>query len=443
MKKLLTKTTCLLAACIILSVGRAAAQTSDQSDSNDKLWDLYESIRDTPDSQEKWEAYTSIYDKLREMQSDDWELHVKVAGNMALMLLDSQDTINARNLMKECQAALEEPKKAGDNEALLLSAQLHINAANTYNLQQPERISEWEQGLAECEAYDKKADHESEKYKEWLADRPIVMYGSYTALCTDYANKEYYDKAMACAEPISKYWAECNEEARNMFRYFFCMSGISLCKAAAHLKELTAFRENAKTFEAFLADVALQQKEGKLQVDAQTQNTLGCVALMQSENYSLMGEYDRCEEMATLGVMIDDSLRSIANYMLCKALLRDNRVDDAEKLHNEVLKDQAFVDKFLQEGDEVAEMLKFRHRKAMMPGQRVDEGEHAKQAERLTVMPSIMQKQTRSSGGRITLEGYRATITTPAVGRDGRVILPIDKHQTPGVGINFRIGGKR
>lgn len=443
MKKLLTKTTCLLAACIILSVGRAAAQTSDQSDSNDKLWDLYESIRDTPDSQEKWEAYTSIYDKLREMRSDDWELHVKVAGNMALMLLSSQDSVNARTLLNECQAVLEEPKKAGDDKALLMSAQVHINAANTYNSQQPERISEWEQGLAECEAYDKKADRKSERYQEWLADKPFIMYGTHAALCTDYVNREYYDKAIAFSEPISRYWAEIDEEAKNQYRYVFCMSSVCLCKAAAHLKELTAFRENAKAFETFLADVALQLKDGKLQVDAQTQNTLGFVALMQSDNYSLMGEYDRCEEMATLGVMIDDSLRSIANYMLCKALLRDNRVDDAEKLHSEVLKDQAFVDKYLQEGDEVAEMLKFRHRKAMLPGQRVDEGEHAKQAERLTVMSSIMQKQTRSSGGRITLEGYRATITTPAVGRDGRVILPIDKHQTPGVGINFRIGGKR
>lgn len=443
MKRILTKTTCLLATCIILSVAKAAGQTPDKVGSNDELWELFESIHDTPDSQEKWEAYTSIYDKLRETQSDDWELHVKVAGNMAIMLLSSQDTVNARNLMNECQAALEEPKKAGDDEALLLSAQMHINAANTYNSQQPERISEWEQGLAECEAYDKKADRKSERYQEWLADKPFIMYGTYAALCTDYVNREYYDKAIACAEPISKYWAEIDEEARNMYRYIFCMSGVSLCKAAARLKDLSAFRENAKTFETFLADVALQMKDGKLQVDAQTQNTLGFVALMQSDNYSLMGEYDRCEEMATLGVMIDDSLRSIANYMLCKALLRDNRDDDAEKLHNEVLKDQTFVDKYLQEGDEVAEMLNFRHKKAMQPGRRVDEGERAKQAERLTVMSSIMQKQASSGGGRITLQGYRATMTMPTVGRDGRVILPIDKRQLPGVGINIRIGGKR
>ena len=420
------------------------AQQEEMPDTTD-LNGMLSIIKELPDGEQKWNLYVWLYNKMDEQQPQDYELCAMVTCNMAIMQMQAGSSDVAEELYQEALINISKYEEQDPVEALFLDAVTRINRSNMLQDQKDYQAALADQARAidELFSYMKKADPNDEDVQENLEDIDLSLAMVHIMMALNYEHMEMYDKVLEVGKKAIDLWEQIKDaDVKNGTLYYRYITCDVVCRAAAKMGQKDVFHTYAKDMETFLCDVAEKYKAKAIAIDDNTSKILSSMCGMLLESYSYVKEYQRCEELACMGVLFSPESTAEINYDLCKAMVANGRSKDALKLYRELVSNKEFVERYeltLSDpvGEQLAQLLDSEEVVA------VNVSAPAGGVENLSIsgLTSALDRSLKGSQpARFQIVGYDITEIAPRVSKNGRITFPIDKQQRRVVGVSFSWG---
>lgn len=440
-----------MALCLwgVTSVSAQVTRSVERPDTTD-LDAFLEYYRDKPDSNEKYEAYLWALRHINTCDPTDWQNKMRILNNIGNMFCGIKDFVHAKEYMDEALSIVDSHLSENTTDVMWYAAGVRLNRSQ---LQKAEGIDkkllceDIEMGIYFYEQFCKMAEAERSEWEEELEDKDMTIYMSASALASAYCNANEYEKCTRASRKALDAWDNLSNGIKNETLYFNALLNSLIVKCTVTTNDETELDNAMERLEMFLVDVRTKLDNKTASVDEETAKILSSYSAILIEGYSAKHNLKRCEEAAALSVTFNEKWRGPANYELCKAYIKNDRADDARKLHAELLKDEEFVREYLSEGDTVKVML------AMLDNPQSDEAKPSDGLERLRENISLSKPTQGSSQSisslvskksshnpYISITGYRYEEMNPHPYRDSNGNIKLhDNPRNVGIGVSFRL----
>lgn len=419
-------------------------------------------LEDMEDMPEKWKGYTQILNMPEANTPEGWYLKASALLCMAKMQNNDGKKDKAAQLAKQATEVAAGHESDNSAEAMNICYQIHNENAymTLFNLQEDYRqtiCEELEMAQSCLDEFGRLAPKEAAKWQKELAtidenstDLSYSLLGIYTVL-------GQYKKAVMTGNKALQAWNRTSEESKNENLYTKYIILTKMLEAARLSGNTVVFEKCANELTAFLADVSEKSQKGEVSMDEDTRFFMlhFCTTLI--SEYGKLHDYDRSEEYASLAMTFVPEERSRINYELCLSLIDNERYEEADQLHTELLKDTKFVNDHLKYyGDEAAgrliehiqpkEMPKVEEPVAVEEVKKDDEATQKKAEAQKKINAQLASvnnelKKAQGDDNHVKIKGYSASSTSTAQAKkdkNGRVALPVDSAKKAGVGIHFK-----
>jgi len=416
-------------------------------------------LDDMEDMPEKWKGYERVLNSSEANTPEGWYLKATALLKMSQMQRGNGKKDKASQLAKQAVELATGHESDDSAEAMWTCYLIHrYNASLIFWESEPHYnqtyCEELEMAQNCLDEFGRIAPKEADKWQKELVILDEEHMSLSYSLFTTYNALLQFKKAIMSGNKALQAWSRSSEECKNnnLNEKYLILSG--MLHSARKSNNTTLFEKCANELTAFLADVSEKLHKGDVSMDEDSREYMLYFCLRLINEYGHLHDYDRSEEYASLAMSFAPEERNRINYELCRSLINNERYEEADQLHSQLLKDKEFVDGFLSYiDDDVAAKLKEHIQPKEEP--KVEEPVVEEKKDEATLrrveaqkkisaqLASVNNELKKAQGDdkRVKIKGYTASSTNTSQAKkdnNGRVALPVDSAKKAGVGIHFK-----